>query len=231
MVAGIIIEVVVVVVEEEAGIIMVLDMNEAGELVREAMSMEEVGRAIVEGEIMPSNGVVMVLSPSISGKCSCSGNISKAEKVGIIKVIAFQSADMKKRYESTATVIDAPAAFRRHRKPDRSSACISFCIFLISSISPVKNMGNNRGGGKEGKGWWMDQFVMLVGGNMDRMELYVSDLEREIDNSSTYEGSTQERVAVLQLQFGALPECSTGFNSRVRAEECGRSVSEIVGQS
>ncbi|PKU67497.1 hypothetical protein MA16_Dca016221 [Dendrobium catenatum] len=53
---------------------------------------------------------------------------------------------------------------------------------------------------KEGEDQWMDLLpVMMVEGNMDRMERHVSDLERGSEDSSRKEGSGQGSMEV-QLQ-------------------------------
>ncbi|PKU77604.1 hypothetical protein MA16_Dca012676 [Dendrobium catenatum] len=56
------------------------------------------------------------------------------------------------------------------------------------------------GRGKEGEDQWIDLLpVMMVEGNMDRMERHVSDLERDSEDSSREEGSGQGSMEV-QLQ-------------------------------
>ncbi|PKU80069.1 hypothetical protein MA16_Dca025075 [Dendrobium catenatum] len=56
------------------------------------------------------------------------------------------------------------------------------------------------GRGKEGEDQWMDLLpVMMVEGNMDRMERHVSDLEWGNEDSSREEGSGQGSMEV-QLQ-------------------------------
>ncbi|PKU69604.1 hypothetical protein MA16_Dca012938 [Dendrobium catenatum] len=56
-------------------------------------------------------------------------------------------------------------------------------------------MDNNMGRGKEVEDQWMDLLpMMMVGGNIDRIEQHVTDLERESEDSSREEGSSQESV-------------------------------------
>ncbi|PKU71897.1 hypothetical protein MA16_Dca021735 [Dendrobium catenatum] len=63
------------------------------------------------------------------------------------------------------------------------------------------------GRGKEGEDQWMDLLpVMIVEGNMDRMERHVSDLKRGSEDSSREEGSDQGSMEVQLQVFLKVPD-------------------------